>query len=66
MTGVRIEDGHIYDLATGVYLGYLVRRAALTVVEDVTGRERSFGVEEAAVAWLRRRREAADSSKGKP
>ena len=56
MTGVRIEDGHIYDLATNLYLGYLVRRAALTVVEDVTGLDRSFGVEEAAVAWLRRRR----------
>ena len=56
MTGVRIKDGHIYDMATNVYLGYLVRRAALTVVEDVTGRERSFGVEEEAVKWLRRRR----------
>ena len=56
MTGVEIRDGRIYDAETKVYLGYLIRRAALTVVEDVTGRERSFGVEEEAVKSLRRRR----------
>lgn len=68
MTGVTIRDNRIYDQETGVqktgvYLGYLVRRSALTVVEDVTGHERSFRDEADAVEWLRRRRaELSDTS----
>lgn len=63
MSGVTIRNGRIYDQETGVYLGYLVRRSALMVVEDVTGHERSFGDEAEAVEWLRRRRaELSDTS----
>lgn len=54
-TSPPVAPERVYDEATGIYLGLVIRRGALTVVEDRMGNARSCGTLEIAMDWLRRR-----------